>query len=1600
MSRSASFVAFLALAAWACGGGGAPVLRPDTPPRTVLLLQVDGLSPTLLEQYLRRPTSRAADRALHDILGASPPGAGPLHYQRAVSTTALAPLGTDGVAAGVTLLTGKNPAEHGAGQGPVAAEIPFVFEQLNGRAGAVAGLPARGPGLVAIEAATDAEHVEALLARLPAEPGLVAVRFTGVAQASADGAASALADIDRQVARLRAKLSPATLVVLTAGFGGVRHKDTMRGIDLTKLAEFLVTSREDLRGGGGALWVTRLGEDTKTNLLGLEGLAATLLHDGNRVIVLDREVGDLRPLLPGEFPEWPDFEARVRASVPANTPLVIAQRDDGVDFGPEGDVRRGGPARDESEIPLIFAGPMLAGASPAALEGMALTEVAATVRGALLDGADGRWPALRKKTAEAPAASPPFIQALGGPANVPEGLAAGARAFQAGRFPEAVASLGALTGLTGEAETWRLVLHGWALRKVGTGDVPAPAWPAATGPAGRALAIARLDVGEEDAPPLPAGEGPLGEAFGVLYAAPGHPCRPPEASQRDRLTRAAATFTEAGLPGFAARAEAARSKILLQSEEIRDAHRATLRLVMADEAGHMRASVLQDLLLTSVLRPDIAAAADAELTRAAELQLLHMQAIMAADTAPGAEDRRVGLLAGLIDGVAVQRQPALVKETVDQAVRGQGDVAAAVVRSLVGFGGLAALFRGDLVRSLAIAQEIMDQALAEVVQKPVDQLTADEKVARAVPLLIAATLKTLQGQGARGDVTQALELLPQDGTLADRTAALAKAGPTGTPTLAAWAPFVRGVALLAAGVLDLMAENPDAATEQGLALVELARRVTQAELSRNQIKGLDAHIDALAQVLVAALHWAAAESKGDGSAGAKATALRAAVAKVPLEAPDADPAARPWLSLVGVMLHDLAWATGPRAPADLAAPQAALEKLVSTWRPESRLGQAGLLGLLAVQHTLLDIENFKEVEGLDATLAKLPRLKEALARVRAEVRTLYPEADLATQLKADKVERVVLENLILLLEIEPAQWVDTAALLRAIEARNQAMYALVQEAAGDSRDVLTLLLAFIESQRDLPAAAARVAQAAGRPAGPAFEGYGVIWHGLEARFRALAGDPKAADQAAARAQAACGPLAWRLGVARGVWLMQSRDPAAAQAQFRAAREGSRRAGHGGYGARFNLAVQDGQSLVNAVIQVPMLGVLLGRASGTFQLGAGGTSIEKQHRTVNWQFVPEGTATDAALEAQALEGWMALVAGDQATAGKALSQIVALLFGADPRHLDDLPADGLPPHTNAFPLPRSPELLVWLAVLADLHGHERLGDWVLVQMAHHANSEWTDPPGGTETTCADDLVEKGPGEAAPIVQRMFCQAPAPLARLLKGEAAAAFAQVVEAHLRARSGEKVDKKPAVARLRRLAPGLFGGRGPGLKPGKIDPGAVKAAVRAGYACELGLLATERPELAPLVATQLQGCGLAPFRAAVALSLPADGVDPDTRLKTLEGALEIAARLPGVRYQLFLFGWKEVIAVVARPDQRGQLLARSRHWATVADTLDAPDSALVFRALGLTQSSGPAQIEQAQALLRTAWEKKLAPSPATRYLKRLALGQDPRAAATEFLQ
>ncbi|MGK0357763.1 MAG: hypothetical protein ACI9U2_000040, partial [Bradymonadia bacterium] len=219
-------------ACFACGA--APVAPAFARANAVLLVQIDGMSAAVLDSYQRRPGAQAKDRLLVRIGG--------------VRATAFADIGVDASTAATTLIAEASPAA-------LTVNTPLLFDLLPGT-GTAAGFPA-GKRAQNIEAATDAARVDAVLAAPKTQ--LVAVRFTGLAEAQAQAGISAspaaLATIDAHLARLRAHRPNALLIVVGTGAAPRKTGDDQAA---AKFAQYLNVSPDAVHAFGGALRVDGL----------------------------------------------------------------------------------------------------------------------------------------------------------------------------------------------------------------------------------------------------------------------------------------------------------------------------------------------------------------------------------------------------------------------------------------------------------------------------------------------------------------------------------------------------------------------------------------------------------------------------------------------------------------------------------------------------------------------------------------------------------------------------------------------------------------------------------------------------------------------------------------------------------------------------------------------------------------------------------------------------------------------------------------------------------------------------------------------------------------------------------------------------------------------------------------------------------------------------------------------------------------------------------------------------------------------------------------------------------------------------------------------
>lgn len=1195
----------------------------------------------------------------------------------------------------------------------------------------------------------------------------------------------------------------------------------------------------------------------------------------------------------------------------------------------------------------------------------------------------------------------PYVQALGGPAYFSgplmhaddyAALSRGVTALRDGDFEAAFVELGQAKGHTPEAESWRQVLLAFVANGATEVD-EAPEYP--TGLRGWLKVIAAaLQIANNDddvvLPPLPNGPSDAQRALYAAFKARAQttlPCTAVDARARiDDLSRSQATFEAAGLLDFAARSAVDRAWLQADLDAAKVSIRQALALSEAPDGAPSRGTILSSVLMTTMTRPQLAAVIGPELDAASEAQLLWIQTQIAMSRAHGKDG--VSRLISLVDGVAITRQPDLLVETIDFAIDGQSATAAAVVQALLASGGLASLLKPNAFQQLQVTLFLMERALQTV---PAGD-GPDERVARAMPPIVRAVMYTLQGDiaQARQALAAADGMLPMQSTFAAREAAVRAAGEDDDPAIAAWGPLTKGLIVTGRLIAAVMADDLKDGESQALTLIELLRRFAHAELSRAQIKGFEAPIDALAQVLIELARYATLSEDARKSPTASARILKAAQA-FPLDAPDADPKVRPWLRLAGIAVHDVAWILAAKRDDDmLAQPISAMDALVASWKPESRLGSAGLYLLLATQHALPDLGALMESDDKTAAMQRLPKVRAALQTVVKAVRDQYPANTTVEALRQDKAERIFIEHVLHVLEDPESLGGD--GLPDTLATTNAKLRAAAGGTRGDVRDILLLIEALLaESQGQYDAALRWAKTGAESPTGPAFAQIPALWPAVTAGINARKGDRKAALVALKAASAACPAGAHRFTLATAVHQAASGNTHGAKKSFKAARLQGRRAGNGGIDAVFKLNVQDDLLILQTMIQTPLLGTLLGRANGSFQLGAGGTSTAAETRSIGWHLAPQSSPADAAMDALTLEAWLALNRGDYGTAGTALSGMVSVMYGIDPRHIDGLPATDLPAMPQGAYFPRSARMVLWTTLLAEQHGFTRLAGTLTTAITKNASAEWADGPGGRLSVCDDET----PDGAPPIIEKLHCAAPAPLARLMGGEEPArameAFvrARVVNADATAARQALADAVPtalprpdALAALEAINAGVDARK------------TVRAAIEAGFACEL--LHIDRPAIQSQLIGESHVCGPLPRRIGLTQAALADG-NATTILEVVRDGMRIEhAIAPNGRFAQA--AWPLARKTMTVRSELPRLTKRAAAWRDLARELDRPVEAAWFEALRMASLEKPTAADAEKALV-AAWKAGLRAGPALKYFKQVMAG-DATAAQLELLK
>ncbi|HTM21840.1 MAG TPA: hypothetical protein VL172_15070, partial [Kofleriaceae bacterium] len=369
----------------ACGGHPNQPGGPGKPVGSLLVVQIDGLTPELLGSYLAEPGSRTPGRALYRLTGVGAPSGGRLSFSGAAVTEAWTPLPSLPEVSAASLLTGQPPRVHGVrGAADRMGDRDTLHEVVRGmgRATASAGFGPVHADLVADGSDRDnhAKLVAWLAARTQA-PGLVTVRYRGpgLAVAAADRPTDALGVVDAMLGELlygQGKLAAAgAAVIVIGGNGGValdREAGAVNGELLRRQVPALRKASIELSGG----MVRVAGAPAAAaELAAREPVAAVFVRKGADVELYDPDLQRLRALGPIDD-AYPRLRERLLGLCDDGDVVALARRG-GFDLG-EGKAPRvgsGGATVAESRVALIIAAPVIRAGGLRVPAGLATEEV-------------------------------------------------------------------------------------------------------------------------------------------------------------------------------------------------------------------------------------------------------------------------------------------------------------------------------------------------------------------------------------------------------------------------------------------------------------------------------------------------------------------------------------------------------------------------------------------------------------------------------------------------------------------------------------------------------------------------------------------------------------------------------------------------------------------------------------------------------------------------------------------------------------------------------------------------------------------------------------------------------------------------------------------------------------------------------------------------------------------------------------------------------------------------------------------------------------------------------------------------------------------------
>ncbi|MFN3202831.1 MAG: hypothetical protein ACE366_30845 [Bradymonadia bacterium] len=1169
-------------------------------------------------------------------------------------------------------------------------------------------------------------------------------------------------------------------------------------------------------------------------------------------------------------------------------------------------------------------------------------------------------------------------------------LTQGLVALENGYPARASRYLSSVQGLSPEVDRWRKTMLDFSMRAADPEAAPAEGGLEA-GWVGAVQAIMRRVDGE--GPELPtSGEWGAREAK-LLEAAraavgkePALCAQPPLADRLTALSRGAEILEKLSLPGLAARARIRRAGLLAEKPEAAMAELDfALTLIEAEWAGWLRADVARRVLQMAIYAPWAQGTPQrgALIDRAAQVVLRRMQADLAAARAEGVDPKKsLEQLTALLDG-STASLPMLQRETLELAVQGNPELRPALIQQfLVDGAGLTSLFTAEGVRRLRITADLIEQ-LADPPRGLKIKMPPEERaLGLAVSALMSATADVLQGQmpEALARIEGANLLAEKYDALKGREAAL-KAGHE--TRMAAWGPQVLLVARLARIVILKMAGRAGEARDIIEVMLRDARAFARAETRRAAADAtLDGHIDGVVGLTYWMLEVLLAGD--DASRNEALGQMRKAARRVDMRLPKAGPreTARWWV-LAGILARDIAWAVEVGVAGKVDRGQlkawkgikAGMEALVRDWEPalESRILRMVLAMGLTAQRALPEIVAgegpwWQRPLGIDA----LKRLSAKLGQISSTGPQMAIDRLLAEQLQGVLANAKALGD----------EGAFSAAWGKVVNRQRKAMS---PSDPAEARVLLLLESAAVATQSKRWSDVLALAKAGPALAeGTALSDMPFLWPALQVMAHRRKGDVTQAIAALDVVGDQCPALRWQLEPLRAI--SAANASAFGQAMERH-RDGARQAQAGGIVGKVELTLKEGDGRLEISVEIPLMSVLLGRPTGTLQLGAGYQSESNAHEPVVVTVSGQASAVEAELQGLMLKAWRAFLWGDEAGGQEALRRL-SVRFAAEGWQI------------------REPLEAIWLGAIAELHGHRALGRWLIEGAAAKAEAGSPDSRTGRVPLCDDQPAPEG----SELIVASTCEAPALLAATLSENAQRAVARWVALRMRAREGQPINGEAiseilgaANTHAASLVPewslpltGAFAGavdaselpelQGALVMAVKGEGNAVETAVTGGYACELTLQMLEQEAPRASLATVARACGASPFSIAALSRALTESKQLSVAWPLAAEALEMLFEVRGPGPAPRLWPLARRLASVEHPSWEGERGEAAARFARIGQRLEDPQQAMHFRAVALAVSlkEGSRLPEPSDEVLVDAMKMKPAP-PSLPFLKAL---------------